>query len=146
MCAIYGADRWERAYGAEPSRAWADAVGHCTLDDIARGIGVAESVYSQWLPTLGQFRAWCRKVQVGTFSGSAGGELSQMPRLEDLGGASASGQQWLAYMRFEGLVATPPEMPFSAIEDALEGADVQGMRDRVERETKRLRARSGWAT
>ena len=71
MGEIYGLDRWERSYGAESSAVWLSVLGPRTLDDLARGIGRAEQDTSGRIPTLGEFSAWCREYQPGTFAGAS---------------------------------------------------------------------------
>ena len=60
LSSIYGASRWEREYGAQPSDAWRHTLCACTLDDLARGVEKAQRDDSGRLPSAGQFRGMCQ--------------------------------------------------------------------------------------
>ena len=141
MAAIYGADRWERSYGSQPAAVWLSVLGPRTLDDLARGIGRAEQDTSGRIPTLGEFSAWCREYQPGTFAG-ASKPPPPLPGLAQLEGRNrtATGKLWFAFMRHEGIIGMGNETPESVAE-ALRGADIEAMRRRVEREEHAARAR-----
>ena len=141
MGEIYGLDRWERSYGAESSAVWLSVLGPRTLDDLARGIGRAEQDTSGRIPTLGEFSAWCREYQPGTFAG-ASKPPPPLLGLAQLEGKTrtATGKLWFAFMRHEGIIGMGNETPESVAE-ALRGADIEAMRRRVAREEHAARAR-----
>lgn len=129
MSSIYGADRWERAYGAQWAEPWLQALGHCTLGDVVRGIDQAERDTSGRLPMLGEFRGWCREYQPGTFAGAAA--PAPLPSLRKLASRTSIGRQWLALMWIDGLTPRPAEVSQADMVDALDGADIADMRRRV---------------
>jgi len=137
MSSIYGADRWERAYGAQWAEPWAQILGHCTLGDVVRGIGVAERDTSGRLPTAGEFRGWCRQHPPGTFAGSAA--PAAMPTLRQLARSTEAGRRWLALMWLDGLAPRPEGASQAEMVDALDEADVSEMRRRVRVELAALR-------
>ena len=141
MAAIYGADRWERSYGAQFLPPWLAALSAYTLADLARGIGRAERDDSGRMPQLGQFLAWCREFQTGTFAG-ASRPTPALPGLARLEGKArtATGKLWFAYMRHAGVIPMGTETQESVAE-ALAGADLDAMRRRVAREEHAARAR-----
>lgn len=142
LSAAYGADRWERAYGATVPEAWADALGGCTLADLARGIERCERDDSGRLPTLGQFRVFCREFAPGTFAGASrpSPPTTPLPALPDLCAQSVTGRQWLAFMRLEGMVPMGGAT-MNDLDRELGDADIDAMRARVAAETARIRAR-----
>lgn len=144
MAGVYGADRWERSYGATPDPSWTSALGARCVDDILLGVERAEADDSNRLPTLGQFRAWCRRHQPGTFAGASTPVQHQpLPSLERLGSGTPAGRRWVAFMRLEGVIPTPAGVTFEQIEDALEDANIEEMRNQVRDETRRLKRRIG---
>ena len=143
MFNIYGADRWERAYGPEPTDDWLFGLSHCALADIARGIGKCERDDSGRLPTLGQFRALCREYQPGTFAGAAAPprEYPALPALADMCGKTNQGKQWHAFMKLEGMI----QMGTSTMDDLdrdLGDADIDEMRRKVAAVTPEIRHRA----
>lgn len=133
MAGIYGASRWEREYGAEPSRAWTDGLGGMTMNQLAEGIGIADRDTSGRIPVLGLFRSWC-------LSGTAD-RHEPLPSLEHLAGETPAGVRWLAFMRLEGVLPTPENITPDDIETALEDCNIADMRDRVQAELNHLRNR-----
>ena len=143
MAEVYGAGRWEREYDAEPSEGWMHGLGHCTLADIARGIGKCERDDSGRLPTLGQFRALCREYQPGTFAGAAAPprEYPALPALADMCGKTNKGKQWHAFMKLEGMIP----MGTSTMDDLdrdLGDADIDEMRRKVADVTPEIQRRA----
>lgn len=142
MAAIFGADRWERAYGADPSDDWLLALGHCTLADIARGIERCERDDTGRLPSLGQFKSMCREFQSGTFAGASKPmPAGNLPALADMCSRSAKGRQWHAYMKLRGIVP----MGDSTMDDLdrdLDGCDIDDMDRRVAAVEPMIRARA----
>ena len=97
---IYGADRWERAYGPSPAPSWVDGLAHCTLADLARVVEEAERDDSGRLPTLGVARLWAKEFQPGTFAGAAA-QHRTLPSLPELASSSEVGRRWLAVAKGE---------------------------------------------
>lgn len=130
---IYGADRWERAYGATPSAAWLDALGERTLADVTRAVETAEADDSGRIPTLGQFRSWCRRYSPGTFAGAyAPMPVPDEPRsLPDLMSRTKTGRAWLALMRLDGVIPRGATT-IAELDEALEGFDIATMREQHE--------------
>jgi hypothetical protein len=141
MCSIYGADRWERAYGAQPAPGWAQALGHCTPQDLARGISRCERDDSGRLPTLGQLVTFCREHQPGTFAGASAPDARPLPSLEQLGARTAAGRRWLAYMWLYGILPRPPRATDSVLEAMLGDADLESMRVQVAEQREQLERR-----
>jgi len=130
---IYGADRWERAYGAEPSESWCQVLGRLTLDDLARGLGRAERDDTGRLPSIGQFLTMCYEFP----SGQRHPEPRQR-RLKDvrtLGERTAVGRRWVAFMEHEGIL--PRTLAVEQLDEALGTADLEDMRGRVAAERRR---------
>jgi len=136
MSSIYGADRWQRAYGAEPAESWREVLGRLTLDDIARGIGRAERDDSHRLPTMGQFLTMCYEYPAGQVPPQA--RQQRLPDVRTLSERTAVGRRWMAFWQLEGLV--PRTLSDEEIHDRLAGADVEEMRRQVKRGCERIAA------
>lgn len=121
--------------------AWASALAHCTLDDLARCLERCERDDGGRLPTLGQIRAMCREYQPGTFAGGAP-QHEPTPALPDLMSRSRTGRAWMALMQFEGHLPRG-ETTDEELLDALEGFDVGDMRRRHEQARAATLARMG---
>ena len=139
MCAIYGADRWTRSYGDEPTDEWQGALSHCTLADLARAVKCCERDDSGRVPTLGQIRAMAREYAAGSFAGNAA-PSTPLPRLEDLGARTRVGRLWIAFLRGEGLVSMGTATP-ETLERDLEGHDTDAMGKRMRAGTEEIRRR-----
>lgn len=126
MGAIYGADRWERAYGAQWSEEWLSTLAGRTVDDIARGLDRCRADDSGRLPTLGQFAYFSRPV-------AAFSEHRPLPSLASLAHRSAVGRKWLAFMWYEEIVPRPQNVTMDVLDEWLIDADIAAMREQVER-------------
>lgn len=140
---MYGADRWERAYGATGAAEWVQALGAFTLDDLARGIERAERDDSGRLPTLGQFRMWCREFAPGTFAGNAPPSRTPLPALPDLAWRTKAGKAWLALMYLDGHLPQPVDVTADHLEHWMADCDIADMRRQVERERHAILGRMG---
>lgn len=136
LAAVYGSDRWERAFGTDAPDEWRCALGHVTLAGIARGIERAEGDDSGRLPTLGVFRGWCREYAVHQPTRPA---LTHQERE-----ASAStARAWRAFWWLEGIEPTPAGVTMDDIEAALAERDIGDMREQVARERRKIERRLG---
>ncbi len=79
LASAYGADRWERAYGANP-HVWEDALRSCTVEDLSRGITAAEQDAGEWLPTVGKFVRMCKSWRT---AGGYGAATQTVPALAE---------------------------------------------------------------
>lgn len=136
MGEIYGADRWERAYGTDWSREWLRALGGRTLDDIARGLERCRADDSGRLPTLGQFAHFSRTV-------AAFQEHKPLSSVGTLAMRSKAGRQWLAFMWYEEIIPRPPRVTMTLLDEWLIDADIPAMREQVERGKRAIEKRFG---
>lgn len=134
MSSIYGADRWERAYGATMPPAWRHRLGLRTLAELAQGVALAERDDSGRLPTLGILATMCRQYPHGQRTPQEPAR-QQLGDLRSMAERTAVGRAWAAYWQLEGLV--PRTMSEEEIEERLENADLDAMRAQVARERQR---------
>ena len=101
-----------------------------TVEQLAAGIAIAERDTSERLPTLGQFKAWCRTEPRDNYQ--------PLPRLEHAAGRTPEGQRWLAFMRLEGLQRLNTEMTIEEAKAILADCDIEEMRERSKEHLARL--------
>ena len=145
MAGVYGADRWERAYGATPTDAWSVGLGHATIDDLLRGVEKASRDDSGRLPTLGVFRMWCREFAPNAFAGASVPSQRALPNLDELAKRTTSGQRWLAFWWHEGLKRRPQHITDEQLAAMLKGADIDDMRRQCKEQRTTLERRNGAA-
>lgn len=136
MSAVYGADRWERAYGAQWSEEWLRTLAGRTVEDIARGLDRCRADDSGRLPTLGQFAHFTRPV-------AAYQEHRPLPSVASLAQRSAAGRKWLAFMWYEEIVPRPANVTMDVLDELLIDADIGAMREQVEQGKRAIAKRFG---
>jgi hypothetical protein len=136
MGAVYGADRWERAYGAQWSPEWLRTLAGRTVDDIALGLDRCRADDSGRLPTLGQFAYFSRPVV-------AYQEYRPLPSVASLAQRSAVGRRWLAFAWYEEIAPRPPHVTMDLLDEWLIDADIPAMREQVARGKQAIARRHG---
>jgi hypothetical protein len=136
MGAVYGADRWERAYGSQWSREWLRTLSQRTVDDIALGLDKCRVDDSGRLPTLGQFAYFSRPV-------AAYQEHQPLPSVASLAQRSAVGRKWLAFMWYEEIAPRPEHVTMDLLDEWLIDADIPAMREQVARGKQAIARRHG---
>lgn len=136
MSAIYGADRWERAYGAQWSDEWLRALSGRTVADIAQGLDRCRTDDTGRLPTLGQFAQFSRPVV-------AYQEHQPLPSVDTLAKRSATGRRWLAFMWYEEITTKPSNVTMDLLDEWLIDADIPAMREQVAKGKSAIARRMG---